>query len=219
MYLSLFKNISIPPFSWCFAASGEDRYGYAVVSEYYGRGLFNKLTVVTESGGVESPVVASAPPVAPPAPAPQPYGPGAEAKLRQAEGQSKQLYASNTTKQMGPKGTTVVPVGEGRMRLLEQQRYSSSLEANLNKLEPVHKPSPYSSPISAKKRFEDKPRSTGVSPVVQNISTAIANRTSKNPFEEDNYDETKNPFAEEATEPTNPFNEDDDYDKNYNPFS
>lgn len=120
---------------------------------------------------------------------------------------------------MGPKGTTVVPVGEGRMRLLEQQRYSSSLEANLNKLEPVHKPSPYSSPISAKKRFEDKPRSTGVSPVVQNISTAIANRTSKNPFEEDNYDETKNPFAEEATEPTNPFNEDDDYDKNYNPFS
>lgn len=123
-------------------------------------------------------------------------------------------------KQVAPKGTTVVPVPEGRMRLIEQQRYSSSLEANLNKLEPVHKPSPYSSPITAKKRFEEKPRSTGVSPVVhQNISAAISNGSNKNPFEDDTYDEAKNPFAEEATEPTNPFNEEDDYDSNYNPFS
>lgn len=129
------------------------------------------------------------------------------------------VFVSNTAKQVAPKGTTVVPVPEGRMRLLEQQRYSSSLEANLNKLEPVHKPSPFSSPITAKKRFEDKPGSAGVSPVVQNISTAISNGASKNPFEDDTYDEAKNPFAEEATEPTNPFNEEDDYDKNYNPFS
>lgn len=122
---------------------------------------------------------------------------------------------------MAPKGTTVVPVPEGRMRLIEQQRYSSSLEANLNKLEPpVHKPSPYSSPTTAKKRFEEKPRSTGVSPVVHhNISAAISNASSKNPFEEETYDEAKNPFAEEATEPKNPFSEEDDYDSNYNPFS
>lgn len=193
---------------------------YAVVSEYYGRGLFNKLTVVTEGGVVEPPAPAPlAPAPAPvPAPAPQPYGPGAEAKLRQMEGQSKQVYVANAAKQVAPKGTTVVPVPEGRMRLIEQQRYSSSLEANLNKLEPVHKPSPYSSPMTAKKRFEEKPQSTGVSPVVQNISSAISNGASKNPFE-DPYDETKNPFAEEATEPTNPFSEDDDYDSNYNPFS
>uniref|UniRef100_A0A2A4JLJ6 Uncharacterized protein n=1 Tax=Heliothis virescens TaxID=7102 RepID=A0A2A4JLJ6_HELVI len=134
------------------------------------------------------------------------------------EGQSKQVYVANAAKQVAPKGTTIVPVPEGRMRLIEQQRYSSSLEANLNKLEPVHKPSPYSSPMTAKKRFEEKPQSTGVSPVVQNISSAISNGASKNPFE-DPYDETKNPFAEEATEPTNPFSEDDDYDSNYNPFS
>ncbi|XP_075980170.1 vacuolar protein sorting 11 [Anticarsia gemmatalis] len=194
---------------------------YAVVSEYYGRGLFNKLTVVTEGGATEPPApvpmpVAPAPVATPPAPAQPTYGPGAEAKLRLQEGQSKQIFVANATKQVAPKGTTVVPMAEGKMRLLEQQRYSSSLEANLNKLEPVHRPSPYSSPITAKKRFEDKPRSTGVSP---NISAAITNRASKNPFEEDTYDEAKNPFADEATDPTNPFNDDDDYDKNYNPFS
>ncbi|XP_022822921.1 vacuolar protein sorting-associated protein 11 homolog [Spodoptera litura] len=197
---------------------------YAVVSEYYGRGLFNKVTVVTENETVEPPAPAGPAqptPLAPtPAPAAQPYGPGAEAKLRLQEGQSKQIFVSNATKQVAPKGTTVVPMPEGRMRVIEQQRYSSSLEANLNKLEPVHKPSPYSSPITAKKRIEENQRSLGVSPVVQNnISSAISNGAGKNPFEEDTYDETKNPFAEEATEPTNPFSEDDDYDSNYNPFS
>ncbi|CAB3253139.1 unnamed protein product [Arctia plantaginis] len=213
------------PFGWCFATN-EEKYGYAVVSEYYGRGLFNKLTVVTEGGATEQAQPAPAPTpaaaVVPPAPAPvqNTYGPGAEAKLRLQEGQSKQIFVANTAKQVAPKGTTVIPMPEGKMRLLEQQRYSSSLEANLNKLEPVHKPSPYASPIAAKKRFEDKPRSTGVSPKIQTISTAISNSSAKNPFEDDPYDETKNPFADEATDVTNPFNdEDDDYDKNKNPFS
>lgn len=221
MYLSLLKSITVPPFSWCFPNTVDD--SYAVVSEYYGRGLFNKVTVVTENETVEPAPAGPAQPTPPapaPAPAAQPYGPGAEAKLRLQEGQSKQIFMPNTTKQVAPKGTTVVPMPEGRMRVIEQQRYSSSLEASLNKLEPVHKPSPYSSPISAKKRIEENQRSLGVSPVVQNnISSAISNGAGKNPFEEDTYDETKNPFAEEATEPTNPFSEDDDYDSNYNPFS
>lgn len=198
---------------------------YAVVSEYYGRGLFNKLTVVTENNATEQPVPASTPFTAPASisappvtvPAQSTYGPGAEAKLRLQEGQSKQIFVANTTKQVAPKGTTVVPMAEGKMRLLEQQRYSSSLEANLNKLEPVHKSSPYTSPISGKKKFEEK-SNMAVSPISQNISTAISNGAGKNPFEEE-YDDSKNPFAEETTDPTNPFNETDDYDKNYNPFS
>lgn len=104
------------------------------------------------------------------------------------------------------------------MRLLEQQqRYSSSLEANMNRLEPrVHsakKQSPLASPMPARK--VEEPTSTGGSP---KISSAISN--SRNPFEEENYDETKNPFAdEEGGNPSNPFGEDEDYDKNLNPFS
>lgn len=58
------------------------------MSEFYGRGLFNKLTVVTEEGTQEESLPAPpAPEAVPPA---QSYGPGAEAKLRLQEGQSKQ---------------------------------------------------------------------------------------------------------------------------------
>lgn len=104
------------------------------------------------------------------------------------------------------------------MRLLEQQqRYSSSLEANLNKLEPkihtVAKQSPLASPMPARKIEEST--SSGASP---KISSAISN--SKNPFEEETYDESKNPFADdEASNGTNPFGDYADYDKNLNPFS
>lgn len=106
--------------------------------------------------------------------------------------------------------SAIVPVPEGRMRVLEQQQYSSSLEANMRLPEPVHIPK--SSPSN--RRNDSLPSSGNVSP---KISSALVN-PSKNPFEEDD-DDAMNPFAEEATEPTNPFGDDDDYDKNLNPFS
>lgn len=52
-------------------------------------------------------------------------------------------------------------------------------------------------------------------------SKTFANKiavASDNPFKGDNYDETKNPFADE--EPTNPFgDDDDDYNDSLNPFA
>lgn len=90
---------------------------------------------------------------------------------------------------------------------MEQNLYSSSLEANISRLAPVHVP--------PTPRKIDPPISAEVSP---KISAAITNGAkSRNPFEEENYDEAKNPFADDDT--TNPFGEDDDYDKNLNPFS
>ncbi|XP_063625804.1 vacuolar protein sorting-associated protein 11 homolog [Cydia splendana] len=189
---------------------------YAVVSEYYGRGLFNKLTVITDAQEPAPPPAPAAPRPAAPGPAAASYGPGAEAKLRLQEGQSKQVFVPNATKQVAPKGTSVIPVPEGRMRLIEQQHYSSSLEANISRLEPrVHNPtrtSPLASPMPNRKM---EPKSLGQSP---KISSAISNGANKNPFEE-TYDDTKNPFADDENDPTNPFGEDDDYDKNLNPFS
>ncbi|KPJ02358.1 Vacuolar protein sorting-associated protein 11-like [Papilio xuthus] len=186
----------------------KDHDPYAVVSEYFGRGLFNKLTVVTE-GAQEGVAPLPDPPLAPLAPpTQQTYGPGAEAKLRLQEGQSKQVFVANTVKQQVPKGTAVVPVPEGRMRLLEQQQYSSSLEANMQQLQPKLRLSP-----AANKKFQEP----NVSP---NISSAIINGANKNPFEDETYDESKNPFSDDdVKEPSNPFAEDDDYDKNLNPFS
>ncbi|XP_041982097.1 vacuolar protein sorting-associated protein 11 homolog [Aricia agestis] len=190
-----------PPADQLHARLEADNDPFTVVSEYLGRGLFNKV-VVTEPEA--SPPVSAAPELpraAAPAPAPLNYGPGAEAKLRLQEGQSKQMFMSNTAKQVPPKGTTVIPVPEGRMRVLEQQQYSSSLEANLKTLEPAKSESPM-----VHRKFEEK----------QKISAVIAN-DSKNPFDE-NYDESKNPFADEDDDSKNPFAE-DDYDKNLNPFS
>ncbi|CAH0720430.1 unnamed protein product, partial [Brenthis ino] len=195
------------PFTWCFFNAADDGYeSFSVVSEYFGRGLFNKLTVVTEAPETPTAAPAAAPAPAGPAPPPAPtYGPGAEAKLRLQEGQSKQVFVSNTSKQLAPKGTSVIPVPEGRMRVIEQQRYSSSLEAHLTRLEPeTHKKSPFASPMVTRK----EPK----------ISAVInESKDSKNPFE--TYDESKNPFADDSHDTTNPFAEDDDYDKNLNPFS
>ncbi|CAH2043358.1 unnamed protein product, partial [Iphiclides podalirius] len=210
--------LMFPPFSCCFKNNATDNHnGYAVVSEYFGRGLFNKLTVVT-GNSQESLATASAPAAAPaPVPAPasavssQTYGPGAEAKLRLQEGQSKQVFVPNAAKQMAPKGSAVIPVPEGRMRLMEQHQYASSLEANMTKLEP--RAHARSSPMTTRRDIQDSNGSP-------KISSAIANGASKNPFEEDTYDEAKNPFTDEDNkDPTNPFAEDDDYDKNLNPFS
>ncbi|XP_052751117.1 vacuolar protein sorting-associated protein 11 homolog isoform X2 [Galleria mellonella] len=226
-----------PPADALHQRLARERDPYAVVSEYYGRGLFNKLTLVTgalqespsqpaapapaaAAASASASAHAPAPCLLPPAAAAAPtYGPGAEAKLRLQEGQSKQVFVANTAKQVPAKGTTVVPIPEGRMRLLEQQRYSSSLEAHMNKFEPkVHVPrsSPFESPKSSNK--VEEAISAGTSP---KISAAI-NNTGKNPFEEE-YDESKNPFANDEDEvindPTNPFSEDNDYDKNLNPFS
>ncbi|XP_060804733.1 vacuolar protein sorting-associated protein 11 homolog [Amyelois transitella] len=194
-----------------------DHDPYAVVSEYYGRGLFNKLTLVSSV----APEPAPAQPPPPPALAAPPgrtYGPGAEANIRLQEGQSTQVFVSNSARQVVPKGTAIVPIPEGRMRVIEQQRYSSSLEANLNTLQPrVHLPQRSQGQGQQQIKIEEAV-SAGGSP---KISAAI-NNVGKNPFEEE-YDESKNPFAEDddvITDPTNPFAEEaDDYDKNLNPFS
>ncbi|XP_068617562.1 vacuolar protein sorting-associated protein 11 homolog [Battus philenor] len=189
---------------------------YAVVSEYFGRGLFNKLTVVTENSQesiLSAPAPAAASVSAPAAAsALQTYGPGAEAKLRLQEGQSKQVFVPNTSKQIAPKGTAVIPVPEGRMRVMEQQQYASSLEAHLNKLEPAA--IARTSPMIGRKKVQEPINGS------PKISSAITNSSSKNPFEDETYDESKNPFSDDdAKDPTNPFAEDDDYDKNLNPFS
>ncbi|XP_050665690.1 uncharacterized protein LOC126965934 isoform X2 [Leptidea sinapis] len=195
MFMNRQANM-FPPFVCCLRNNyGDD--GFAVVSEYFGRGLFNKVTVVTDAPAPRDASDRDAlserdTPSEPAQDKGKTYGPGAEAKLRLQEGQSKQVF--------GPNKSSVVPVPEGRMRLMERQQYSSSLEANIKSIEPATHIPPCRQP---------SPR---LSP---NISSAITN---SNPFE-DTYDESKNPFADEQNDPTNPFSDDDDYDKNMNPFT
>ncbi|CAG2064965.1 unnamed protein product, partial [Timema podura] len=56
--------------------------GFSLVADYFGRGVFNKLTVVTNSTEISAPSRSVESSVLPSSS----YGPGAEARLRQAEG-------------------------------------------------------------------------------------------------------------------------------------
>nr|CAD7456680.1 unnamed protein product [Timema tahoe] len=172
--------------------------GFSLVADYFGRGVFNKLTVVTNSTVISAPSKSVESSVLPSSS----YGPGAEARLRQAEGKL------NTNLPDYMRHSTVGPPSEGRMRLEENKRsehqYSTSLEANIiSAPRPlVTLPSPRSSPA----RGTPAP------------SKQVSNPG--NPFGEDvDYDESKNPFAVDD-DAVNPFeDEDDDYDKNLNPFA
>uniref|UniRef100_A0A1B0CT92 Vacuolar protein sorting-associated protein 11 homolog n=2 Tax=Lutzomyia longipalpis TaxID=7200 RepID=A0A1B0CT92_LUTLO len=188
---------------------------FSIVAEYFGRGLFNKIVIVEENSNIETikPTIGDrggainlSDSRVKVAPSPvnssgSTYGTGAEARMRVQEIQSSKVD---------------IPIAEGRMRAQERQRnrenvYSSSLEANLTWRKDVNSKTP---PIGSPRR-----------PATNAISKNLATNKPKNPFDDDEieYDESKNPFAEdddgslsvgnEAS--TNPF---DDYDSNLNPF-
>lgn len=147
--------------------------GFSLAAEYYGRGVFNKVTVITDIP-VEKPItktetiIKEKPRESKP---PSNYGLGAEARIRQMENART--------------ASAIIPTPEGRIRL-QENKYSSSLEANITK------------------------------PICRSAeSSLISSSVEKNPFEND-YDESKNPFATEEFEQPSTF---DDYDKNLNPFS
>lgn len=123
------------------------------------------------------------------------YGAGAEAKIRIDEGIKSRLDPAKR-----------IPIPEGRMRLQEANKFSSSLEANMTRPKDIREKSPFGSP---------KKQSNA-------ISKNITNQKAKNPFEDDDgYDDSKNPFADDEkgeadADKNNPFGE---YDNNLNPFA
>ncbi|XP_059608812.1 vacuolar protein sorting-associated protein 11 homolog [Phlebotomus argentipes] len=190
---------------------------FSIVADYFGRGLFNKIVIVEENTNVEgnkatirgfsgAAKLAEAKMKASAAPAPSysSYGTGAEARMRVQEVQAS--------------GKVDIPVAEGRMRVQERQKhrdnvYSSSLEANMTwggKKDSARTP-----PVGSPRR------------TANTISKNLApNAKPNNPFEDEiQYDDSKNPFADDDDEDeapamgkeasTNPF---DDYDSNLNPF-
>ncbi|CAD7089452.1 unnamed protein product [Hermetia illucens] len=181
---------------------------FSVVAEYFGRELFNNILIVDEPDNNEI-NQNTIQPVKPTIPTKE-YGAGAEAKLRLQEGNKS-----------GKPNIINIP-GEGRLRLEESQKYSSSFI----------EPSQITIPIEMNRKLNESPRITPrASPklqepirdkqlkqyTVQRNDPAKVNIT--NPFE---YDDTKNPFAEEDSEDDalkgaarGPVKE---YDSNLNPF-
>lgn len=122
----------------------------------------------------------------------------------------------------------VMPIPEGRMRLQEQSRYAVSLQANISYGQQSSTKKYESSPHEAYEAVE-VPRSLSNKPIAKPISKRPPTKPN-NPFDdEDSYDESKNPFADESDgnddsndrKPNNrnSGNRSKDYDSNLNPFS
>ncbi|KAK0086649.1 hypothetical protein PV325_013769 [Microctonus aethiopoides] len=204
---------------------------FSLVADYFGRGVFKKLTVITDEDKPIVPTIGDAhvgsSAIATPKnqelkPNYNAYGPATEAKIRLTEGKNTTLVKSETRR---------------NDPFARPDIYSTSLEANItntstgsmlknsNKTSPVpikearivnNTASPKMSPIN--KSFI--PPNT---PIVPDISTTVTKQSKSI-----DYDERKNPFADEEDEdddknnPTNDgtsSNDDDDYNKNLNPFA
>lgn len=211
--------------------------GFSLVADYFGRGVFNKLTVITDSPDKTN--IKSSKPTSDGLLS---YGPGAEARLRLGEGQVTRNSLDSRTAQGDRRNvsnvSTVITPSEGRVRLEESRHsdlYSSSLEANLtwNVVEASSRTSPSPARISPARGSPARGSPDSLRNVQPLINKTLTPRhspspratpppkprtePSRNPFDEDDYDESKNPFADDKS--ANPFSgDDDDYDKNLNPF-
>ncbi|XP_055606181.1 vacuolar protein sorting-associated protein 11 homolog [Uranotaenia lowii] len=208
---------------------------FSVVAEYFGRGLFNKLVIVeedtnhletstvqpdsamhqlskqTENMRITKPIPTASNNSS------NAFGPGAEARIRQEESRHLQVRLEAQESEM-------------RLRLLEQERIRQRQQATLLAQQQFRprgedrssKLSPYGSPKppSTLSNYSAMPKQP--SPIPSKNPPAAT----RNPFDEDegnDYDNSKDPFADDATpkktapDAGNPFGE--DYDSALDPFA
>ncbi|XP_050089225.1 vacuolar protein sorting-associated protein 11 homolog [Anopheles aquasalis] len=242
---------------------------FAVVADYFGRGLFNKLVLYEEEStdadqtaaqkanpaSTQQPV-ATGPPVANTSKAAVPqasavpiagevrggiananYGPGAEARMRQEEGRRLDAQESQLRLRLEEQERLRQQRQQQTVAMAQQQMKLRD-ERNAKVASPYGSPKPRSSfplPTATSKPFS--PAGTGK-------SGASVVAVVKNPFEEDDhqqssqYDSTKNPFDEDTVPPAtsktkrpvvnaapapvgaNPFDEEEvEYDSKLDPFA
>ncbi|XP_017759291.1 PREDICTED: vacuolar protein sorting-associated protein 11 homolog [Eufriesea mexicana] len=178
---------------------------FSLVADYFGRGVFKKLMVITDSDKslsmkFEEPKLT--------------YGPDVEARI-------KLMDKNSTLGKTEIRRHDFFTITDDRLRSFPKtDLYSSSLEVNISDTA-SNSTTPKSSPIQ--KSYV--PPKTSIVP--SNLFATGDYDESKNPFAEDKDDDDSysfkgddtNPFKDDDTK--NPFrdNDDDDYNKNLNPFS
>ncbi|XP_046491290.1 vacuolar protein sorting-associated protein 11 homolog isoform X2 [Neodiprion pinetum] len=202
---------------------------FSLVADYFGRGVFKKLTVITDADKPQalpsSKFQEPKPKFQEPKPNYYAYGAGAEAKLRLGEGRNTNLvtleprYVGSDTP-----SNVVIPIPEGRLRVLAKPDiYSSSFDTSLSgptSGTSTPRSSRKGSPIPIREARILNISSPKMSPAQKTFIPPKTPIVPLNPFTGDGYDESKNPFAEDNnTVEDDPFQEDDDYDKNLNPFA
>ncbi|XP_054007633.1 vacuolar protein sorting-associated protein 11 homolog isoform X2 [Hylaeus anthracinus] len=188
---------------------------FSLVADYFGRGVFKKLTVITDT---DKPLSAASTRFE----EPPNYGPGAEARIRLLEGNSSTLGKIEPRR---PQDNFPVAADDRLRSFPKPDVYSSSMEGNSGGMnvstsrENSRKVSPV--PIrEARILNSSTPKSSPIQKAFVPPKTPIV---PSKLFKTNDYDESKNPFSEEKDEDhLNPFNDDDadddDYNKNLNPF-
>lgn len=207
--------------------------GFSLIADYFGRGVFNKITLV------------DAPSASKPAQSekivPSTYGAGAEARLRILE-QPSTYTVPVPPGPYHPPQSSLVTSATHSARLSPSQLQSEfsamslatqSIQPNVNTSDmKSHSGSRGASENRAAQQTMVPPPSKGFSTQIKKIvETKKVEVKSINPFEDDVYDpiDSNNPFAEDLVEnpgktssetsySTNPFDEPDDYDQEKNPF-
>ncbi|CAL1686711.1 unnamed protein product [Lasius platythorax] len=200
---------------------------FSLVADYFGRGVFKKLTVITDTDkSLPTPTKLEEPKLN--------YGPGAEARLRLNEGKSSISVGKTESRRAGYDVPTLIT--EERYRsFAKPDVYSSSLEANISGtgsgLSTPRGNSAKASPVPIREARILNSTTPKSSPIEKSFVPPKNPIVPSNPFETDDYDESKNPFADDDDDDTNnPFkdnddndndaadNDDDHYNRNLNPF-
>ncbi|XP_012139382.1 vacuolar protein sorting 11 isoform X2 [Megachile rotundata] len=175
---------------------------FSLVADYFGRGVFKKLMVITDADKSLSAASMKF------EESKLNYGPGAEARIRLTEGKNTSLALDD------------------RLRAYpKSDLYSSSLEANISGtgsgISTPRVNSRKASPVPIREARILNNTTPKSSPIQKSFIPPKTPITPSNPFENDDYDESKNPFFEDKDENDDDTfkDDDDDYNKNLNPFA
>ncbi|KAF7418083.1 hypothetical protein HZH68_000736 [Vespula germanica] len=197
---------------------------FSLVADYFGRGVFKKLMVITDADKSLSttPVKAEEPKLI--------YGHNTEAKTKLTEKKNITTSVKPDSRYSSQDGYSNISnlIGDERIRsFTKPDVYSSSLEVNISgtgsDISTPRGNSRKASPIPIREARILNNTTPKSSPIQKFFEPSKAPVVPINPFLADDYDESKNPFSEDKyDDDKNPFKDDDDddndYDKNLNPF-
>ncbi|XP_046814687.1 vacuolar protein sorting-associated protein 11 homolog [Vespa crabro] len=197
---------------------------FSLVADYFGRGVFKKLMVITDADKSLSttPIKAEEPKLI--------YGHNIEAKTKLIEKKNATTSVKTESRYSGQDGYSNISnlIGDERIRsFTKPDVYSSSLEVNISGtgsgISTPRGNSRKASPVPIREARILNNTTPKSSPIQKFFEPPKAPIVPINHFKTDDYDESKNPFSEDKDDDDkNPFKDDDDddndYDKNLNPF-
>lgn len=197
---------------------------FSLVADYFGRGVFKKLMVITDADKSLSPTPVQTEEQK------LVYRPNTEAKIKLTEKKNTNPSAKPDSRYSSQDGYSNISnlIGDEHIRsFTKPDVYSSSLEVNISGtgsgISTPRGNSRKASPVPIREARILNNITPKSSPIQKFFVVPKPSTVPVNPFKVDDYDESKNPFSEDKDDDDkNPFKDDDDedndYDKNLNPF-